>query len=433
MTITMTAPRHEQTAPCATDKVMTIAPTPGSGQSQQPVSTTRPHNLLIIDDEADIVKALRRQFRPHYNIYMAHSAAAGYQIMTEVAIHVIISDQRMPGMSGVELFNQVKHEFPDAIRLLLTGYADIQSVIAAINDGNVFRYIAKPWDPTELDSIVREAFNKHDLILENRDLLQQLQAANYSLEQRFTERTAQLRFANEQKDRFMGMVVHDLRGPIGTIQMCAETLRLADPGQAEQAEFLGMIEETAGHSLALINDLLDIAAIESGNLVIERQTIDLVHFLGRISQRYLLLSERKGIRLEVKFDPTLAPVGTPVYANIRLDPRRVEQLLDNLLSNALKYSYPGTTVTVQLWCEGSDLLLSVADQGQGIAPHELEYLFKTFSRTSTRPTGNEQSTGLGLAICKRIVELHQGTIDAASVVGQGTTFTVRLGQAVTAH
>ena len=433
MTITMTAPRHEQTAPCATDKVMTIAPTPGSGQSQQPVSTTRPHNLLIIDDEADIVKALRRQFRPHYNIYMAHSAAAGYQIMTEVAIHVIISDQRMPGMSGVELFNQVKHEFPDAIRLLLTGYADIQSVIAAINDGNVFRYIAKPWDPTELDSIVREAFNKHDLILENRDLLQQLQAANYSLEQRFTERTAQLRFANEQKDRFMGMVVHDLRGPIGTIQMCAETLRLADPGEVEQTEFLGMIEETAGHSLALINDLLDIAAIESGNLVIERQTIDLVHFLGRISQRYLLLSERKGIRLEVKFDPTLAPVSTPVYANIRLDPRRVEQLLDNLLSNALKYSYPGTTVTVQLWCEGSDLLLSVADQGQGIAPHELEYLFKTFSRTSTRPTGNEQSTGLGLAICKRIVELHQGTIDAASVVGQGTTFTVRLGQAVTAH
>ncbi len=429
MTITMTAPRHEQTASYATTKLMTLAPTPGSGQGQQPVLTTRPHNLLIIDDEADIVKALRRQFRPYYNIYMATSAAEGYQIMTEVAIHVIISDQRMPGMSGVEFFDRVKHEFPDAIRLLLTGYADIQSVIAAINDGNVFRYIAKPWDPAELDSIVREAFNKHDLILENRDLLQQLQAANHFLEQRVTERTAQLRFANEQKDRFMGMVAHDLRGPIGTIQMCAETLRLAEPGQAEQAEFLGMIEETAGHSLALINDLLDIATIESGNLVIERQTIDLVHFLGRISRRYLLVSERKGIRLAVKFDPTLDPVS----ANIRLDPRRIEQLLDNLLSNALKYSYSGTTVTVQLWCEASDLLISVADQGQGIAPHELDSLFKTFSRTSTRPTGNEQSTGLGLAICKRIVELHQGTINVTSVVGQGTTFTVRLGQAVAIH
>ncbi len=405
-------------------------------ESPKHAQSERTHNLLIIDDEVDIVKALRRQFRPQYNIYIAHSAAEGCQIMTEVAIHVIISDQRMPGMSGVEFFDQVKHEFPDAMRLLLTGYADIQSVIAAINDGNIFRYIAKPWNPSELDSIVREAFSKHDLILENRNLVQQLRDANQSLEQRVVERTEalhgtniQLRYANEQKDRFMGMVAHDLRGPIGSIQMCAEAISNFDLGPDEQAEFLGMIEETANHSLYLINDLLDIAAIESGNLVIELQAIDLKQILGRISRRYALIGERKGIQFVVAPYPDLGVE----QVTVRLDPRRIEQLLDNLLSNAFKYSHPGTTVTIQLWREERDLLLTVSDQGQGIAPNELDCLFKTFSRTSTRPTGTEHSTGLGLAICKRIVELHQGEINVQSILGQGTTFTVRLAQCIIAR
>lgn len=390
-------------------------------------SPTATHNLLIIDDEIDIIKALRRQFRRTYNIHIANSAAAGYEIMTEVPIHVIISDQRMPGMSGVEFFDQVKHEFPDAIRLLLTGYADIQSVIAAINDGNVFRYIAKPWNPEELDTIVREACVKHDLIIENRCLLHKLQEANHSLEQRVSERTAELHHANNQlllvnlqKDRFMGMVAHDLRGPIGSIQMCAELLRTLEPTANERAEFISMIEDTAGNALYLINDLLDVATIESGNLVIEPQLVALPQMLARISHLNRLLAERKGIRLVVDCPATLTKA--------RFDPRRIEQVLDNLLSNAFKYSHPGTTVTLRFWAEDTDLLFAVADQGQGIPPAELDTLFKTFQRTSTRPTGAEKSTGLGLAICKRIIELHQGEIKVESVLAGGTIFTIRLCQ-----
>ncbi len=383
------------------------------------------HNLLIIDDETDILKALRRQFRHHYNIYIASSAAEGYQIMTQVAIHVIISDQRMPRVSGVEFFDRVKTEFPNAIRLLLTGYADIQSVIAAINTGNVFRYITKPWHPEELDTIVREAFVKYDLIVENHYLVHKLQDANQFLEKRVAERTTELHLANdelqrlnEQKDRFMGMVAHDLRGPLSSIQMCAEFLRTLEPTQEEQKEFLGLIEETAHNTLYLINDLLDIAVIASGNLVITLQSVDVANFIERVRRLNHYIGEHKGIRLVVELDPLLTQA--------RFDPLRMEQVLDNLLSNAFKYSYPDTAVTLAVERDGHDLLMAVNDQGQGIPPADLDNLFKTFQRASTRPTGEERSTGLGLAICKRIVELHGGRIAIHSVVGHGTTFTVRL-------
>lgn len=181
--------------------------------------------LLIIDDEEEVLRALYRQFRRDYAVHLANSAEAGYRIMTEFPVHVIISDQRMPGMNGAEFFGKIKTEFPDAVRLLLTGYSDIQAVIAAINDGNIFRYIVKPWDPLELDTIVREAFDRYHLLVENRLLLVKLQQANSDLEARVAARTAELADANErlkalnaQKDQFLGMAAHDMRTPITVIQ-----------------------------------------------------------------------------------------------------------------------------------------------------------------------------------------------------------------------
>lgn len=382
-------------------------------------------HLLIIDDEPDILKALRRQFRHEYSIHIANSAAEGYEIMTQVPIHVIISDQRMPGMSGVEFFDRTKLEFPDAIRLLLTGHADIQSVIAAINDGNVFRYIAKPWDPDEIATIVREAFTKYRMIVENRRLLAQLQEANQFLESRVKERTAELKAANadlqrlnREKDVVMGMVAHDLRGPIGSIQMCAEFLRDLPPDSEEHGPFIAMIEDTARNAVHLINDLLDIAAIEAGHLVIERQVVDVEALMARISHLNRFVGNHKGIGLAVEVAPSLPKA--------RLDPRRLEQVLNNLLSNAFKFSHVNTTVRLRVWRQEHDLLVSVTDEGQGIAPGEIASLFKSFQRTSTRPTADEHSTGLGLAICKRIIELHGGDIIVASVLGRGTTFTAQL-------
>ena len=278
--------------------------------------------LLIVDDEEEILKALKRQFRREYDVYTAQSAEAGYKIMMETPIQVIISDQRMPGMKGAEFFGKIKTEFPDAVRLLLTGYADIQAVIAAINDGNIFRYIAKPWDPLELETIVRDAFERYGLIVGNRRLLTELQAANVQLEQRVSERTAALEEANgrlqtliTQQNAFLGMAAHDLRTPITVIRGFTDLLVHPRSRPEDSKEFVAIIRDTLNQMLGLLDDILDITAIESGKLTLRPQEVDLARFVERIVKLNRYIGAEKGITLEVEIEPKLPPV--------TLDPQRI--------------------------------------------------------------------------------------------------------------
>ncbi|MFN8531074.1 MAG: hybrid sensor histidine kinase/response regulator [Anaerolineae bacterium] len=387
-------------------------------------------HLLVIDDEEEILKALTRQFRRRYDVSIANSADDGLRIMTETPIHVIISDQRMPGMNGVEFFNRVKSEFPDAIRLLLTGYADIQAVIAAINDGNVFRYIPKPWDPVELDTIVSEAFQRYRLIVQNRLLLVELQEANALLERRVEERTTELAEANARlkemdttKDAFLGMAAHDLRTPITIIR--GYTDLLLDPRTLPEnmRDFIEHIRQTTQEMLNLLNDLLDITAIQSGKITLQPDIVDVYRFVDRVVRLNRRLGEQKGIGLVVDLAPAMPP--------FMFDPGRIEQVLNNLISNAFKFSHSETSVTVsaQLVDDGDLLEFSVTDQGQGIPADDIDKLFTAFQKVSPKPTGSERSTGLGLSICKRLVELHYGMIGVESEVGVGSRFYFRLPKA----
>jgi signal transduction histidine kinase len=391
--------------------------TPAQFQPSSDEQASGARNLLVIDDEPEILAALRRQFRKHYTIYVADSAEAGLQIMTQVPIQVIISDQRMPGMKGSEFFRTVRHEYPDAVRLLLTGYSDIQAIIDAINDGNVYRYISKPWNPVELDAIVREAFEHHDLIVANRRLVDQLTALNRELEQRIAERTQELLAMNEQKDRILGAVAHDLRGPLSGIHLSAEILRTDDLSAESRALFINTIYEAASKALRLVDDLLDVSAIASGNVTLSPERVDLAAFLEQVRQMNEFIGARKGIALQIERRDV---------ALWRFDPRRIEQVLSNLIDNAFKFSHPQTTVTVSVFEQDDALVITVVDQGQGIRPEDMSKLFQMFEQTATRPTGSEPSTGLGLSICKRLVELHGGTISAESEVGKGSRFTIRL-------
>lgn len=378
-------------------------------------------HLLIIDDEDEILKALQRQFRRDYEVYLASSAEEGYRIMTESPVQVIISDQRMPGISGADFFGKIKTEFPDAVRLLLTGYADIQAVIAAINDGNIFRYITKPWDPTELDTIVREAFQRYALIVQNRRLVDELKATNVSLENRVAERTAELGEMNErlktlnaQKDSFLGMAAHDLRSPITVIQGFTDLLKHPKSNAEDRAQFVQIIRETLDQMLSLLDDILDLTAIESGNLTLRPQPTEIAPFVERIARLNRFIGDQKNIQLVTEIEPGLPPV--------TFDPQRIEQVLNNLLGNAFKFSHSDSTVTLHVRQRDGLVEFDVADQGQGIRAEELDKVFGEFQRVSTKPTGNETSTGLGLSICKRIVDLHGGRLAVESTYGEGSRF-----------
>lgn len=168
--------------------------------------------LLLVDDEPSILSALRRLFRPHgYRIFIAESGAAGLEILAKEHIDLVISDMRMPEMDGAAFLKQVRERWPQVMRILLTGYADITSTVAAINQGEIYRYIAKPWDDAEMLALVHEATQRLRLEAENRRLTaltqaqnEALKSLNTSLEQKVAERTSELRQALTQVEAAHG-------------------------------------------------------------------------------------------------------------------------------------------------------------------------------------------------------------------------------------
>lgn len=159
--------------------------------------------LLFVDDEPGILSSLRRLFRPHgYRIFIAEGGTAGLEILANEKIDLVISDMRMPEMDGAAFLKEVRARWPEVVRILLTGYADITSTVAAINQGEIYRYISKPWDDNEIVAVVREAIERQNLKLENQRLTaltqaqnDELKTLNASLEHKVAERTAELRQA----------------------------------------------------------------------------------------------------------------------------------------------------------------------------------------------------------------------------------------------
>jgi signal transduction histidine kinase len=224
-----------------------------------------------------------------------------------------------------------------------------------------------------------------------------------------------LKLLNLDKDRYLGIAAHDLRNPLSSVRGLAELMLQMPLPPEQQKEFLETIHRTSDEMLGLVNDLLDVAVIESGKLELRLAEQDVARLLERRVRHLEPHARGKQITLDVD-----AP-GAP---RARVDPARFGQVIDNLVSNAVKFSPPSTTVRVALQQRDGRLVFSVQDQGPGIPEADRKLLFRSFQKLSAQPTGGEKSTGLGLAIVKRIVDAHGGTIEVDSEPGRGTRFTV---------
>jgi two-component system sensor histidine kinase/response regulator len=378
--------------------------------------------LLVVDDEEGITSSIAEIFRGRYQVITALSAEEALAKLASEDVAVVISDQRMPRMSGAELLARIAVTQPDATRIMLTGYSDLESVVKAVNDGQIYFYMTKPWESGEMEAVVEHAFERHALLQKNRELIEQLRKANAELEDKVEQRTQELReknsaleASNKIKNEFLGIAAHDLRSPLGGIRSMAELLLDEDDAveEAEAREFLGLIRSTSNQMLTLVNDLLDISRIEAGKIELQIETVELRPFLAEIEKYNQMLGRRKRIQFGMNCREDVL-VGT-------FDRERIRQVLNNLVGNAFKFSPPETTVTLDVTSAGG-LVFSVTDLGQGIRSDELPLLFGAFQRTSTRPTGDEQSSGLGLSICKQIVEAHGGSIGVESTQGKGSRF-----------
>lgn len=241
-----------------------------------------------------------------------------------------------------------------------------------------------------------------------------------NLQREMARKNAELSALNEEKNRFLGIAAHDLRSPLGVILSYSEFLEseAAAVLDAEQRNFVVAIRSTSQFMLRLIDDLLDVSQIEAGQLNLELQPVELVALLRHNIGLNRVLAARKQIVLD--FEPAVARF------SLLADAAKLEQVLNNLIGNAVKYSPPGALVTVRLEPAGAGATITIEDHGPGIPAADLPKLFKPFGRTSVRPTAGEKSTGLGLVIVRRIVAGHGGEVRVDSEVGRGSRFIVDL-------
>ena len=266
----------------------------------------------------------------------------------------------------------------------------------------------------------------HD-ITERKQAERAIRELNASLEQRVAARTAELAVARDRaeeadrlKSAFLATMSHELRTPLNSIIGFTGIILqgLAGPLSGEQSRQLEMVRGSARHLLSLINDVLDISKIEAGQLQVSRAPFDLRASIDKVVGIVRPLAEKKGLALVVELAPGIGPAVN--------DERRVEQVLLNLLNNAVKFTEQGEVRLTAILGRDHSVVLAVRDTGIGIKPEDLATLFQPFRQIDTGLSRQHEGTGLGLAICRRLADLMGGRIEAASEWGRGSVFTVTL-------
>lgn len=308
-------------------------------------------------------------------------------------VGLVIADYEMPGMNGVDLTWAIRARYSkEQMPVIGISSSDPPMLTARFIQSGANDFISKPFQ-------IEELYCRVDNNVEMVDTIRRL------------------RQANKFKNQFLGMAAHDLRSPINGINGLAEMFLGGLCGELteEQREVIEFIHSANLHMNDMVNDLLDISVIEAGRLQLVKKFADLGSVIKERLRIHALTAKAKGITLvfpEGRFAPCL------------FDARRIGQVLDNLLTNAIKFSFSNRSINITLEESGGKALVSVIDHGQGIPSDEKDLLFQiqTFRKTSIRPTAGEASTGLGLAIVKKIVEAHGGEVWVESKFGHGATF-----------
>jgi signal transduction histidine kinase len=396
---------------------------------------TAPIHILIVDDEPRNLLVLETILDdPQYVLVRAGSADEALLALVSEQFAVLILDIRMPGMTGFELAEVIRQRKKTAhvpIIFLTAYYNEDQHILEGYSSGAV-DYLHKPVNPQILRSKVAVFA---ELYRKNRDAAQtnlalstevavrrraeeQFRQLNETLEQRVAERTEELHHANRLKDEFLAMLGHELRNPLAAISNAMQVIK--EGGDASRsATALKLVDRQSRNLRHLVDDLLDVARITRGTIELRRQSVDVVQVVGQAVEAVRqLLNPGEDIEVQV-----LAPAPLRVDADLT----RLEQCIANLLLNAIKYTHGQRKIGITVDREADDAVISITDNGVGIAPELLSRIFDLFTQAEQTLDRSQGGLGIGLFICRRLVELHGGAIAADSKgLGHGATFSIRL-------
>jgi two-component system, sensor histidine kinase and response regulator len=381
--------------------------------------------ILYLDDEQENLDAFYSVFRRVYHVLITTDPHEALRLLQKHTVKVIISDQRMPVMSGVEFLRNAFIQNPKATRILLTGYADMGAVISAINEGRIFLYVSKPWAEEDIYRQIEASVKQYDDYAEDQFLMMSLREYNHSLEEKVSLRTENLLDANKQLHHFMKIAAHDLKNPLSAVRSSAEILSVRGDAVVpdRRKQLTQAILDSSDRMLGIINNFLEDNARRQQNFKPFIDSFDVRTLIDDVLRENLILAERKSITLVFQ---DRASLHEEVY--VWADKSAMQQVLDNLISNAVKFSPNGTTVNVRLRvdAEHHKVVITVQDEGPGISEEDAQYLFEEYSTLSARPTGGEVSTGLGLSIVKSLIESMKGRVFCDTSSGHGAIFVVEL-------
>ena len=349
------------------------------------------HSILCVDDEADNVDALERLFRRDYHILKATTGREALELLAEHPVAVIISDQRMPRMSGVEVLAKSIKVPPAATRILLTGYTDIESVIAAINAGHVYRYVTKPWDPVDLTTAVSNAIERHVMG-------EQLKARNLELQAALDS----LRTLDAAKSDFMILINHELKTPLTSILSFGDLLsetKLSD----DQKLFIDRIRSSSLRLQRLVDDSLKIVSAETGQLRIVMRPAEAKPII--VAAAEALETAFKARDLEVKLD-------LKGRVLVHADERLIGEVLHRLLENAAKFAEPGSRVLVEGGITGADkdrYQVRIVNASPPINPTKVTRLLEPFTMNENI-LNHSSGTGLGLSVAGALLRAHESKL-----------------------
>ena len=360
--------------------------------------------ILVVDDDEIIRKLLRRVLER--SGFVVDEAASGEGALQQIEAHhpdLILLDVVMDGIDGFITCRKIKNtEGMDEVPIIfVTGRSDTGSIVEGLDAGGS-DYITKPINRHEALARIRNHLKMRVLMRFQREFIDGLKKANLA------------------KNRIIGIASHDLRNPIASIRGLSEFLAEAGPLTPDQLEIATTIQTTSDSMLHLVDELLDLSVIESGEERSEREPCSIYEIVASSLNIYQFTANKKSIKLVLQDEGEIPEL-------LLLDKMQFRRLIDNVLSNAVKYSPTETSVHVTMQREAHLLKIIVEDEGPGIPLDEMHKLFTDFGKTSVQPTGNETSTGLGLSICKKIVETHKGRIYADNRSGgTGAVFTIEL-------
>ncbi len=350
------------------------------------------HSILIVDDEKDILDALERQLRKDYKILKATSGIGALRILQKEKIHLILSDQRMPEMTGVQLFEKAQLVQPDAIRILLTGYTDVDSVIAAINNGQIYRYITKPWDPLELDVIVKRA-------LESYDLRSELKEKNEKLETAYQE----LKTLDTAKSHFMILIGHELKTPLTTITSYLSLLK-EEVKDKDLLKYIMRISQGTERLHEIVFDVLDLLAAETGQMTLKKKENSLKPLFDTLQHSFLESIQKKSLTIKTDLKSEKAV----------FDQMLLSKALTKVFHNAVKFADENSVINITSQVtERAKLEVKITNHGPALSEDQILHIMKPFN-LDENILNHSQGMGLGLAVCQSLLKHHGSEIKIQS-------------------